>query len=77
MLRSAIRLSQVVLGDTREIGEPDGIKLNTANKLCQSVPNPADEAVEGFFDVVPGMLEAFGSDAKRSCQLTSTIKEGV
>jgi len=39
-----------VLGDGREISERDGIRLDTANKLCQSVSNPADEAAEGFFD---------------------------
>jgi len=65
-----------VLGDGREIGERDVIRLDTANKLCQSVSNPADEAAEGFFDEVPGMLEAFGGDAKRSHLLTSTTEEG-
>ncbi len=39
-----------MIGDGREIGERDGIRLDTANKLCQSVSNPADEAAEGFFD---------------------------
>jgi hypothetical protein len=32
-----------MLRDEREIGELDGITLDTANKLCQSVSNPADE----------------------------------
>ena len=66
-----------MLRDGREIGERDGIRLDTANKLCQSVSNPADEAAEGFFDEVPGMLEAFGGGAKRSHLLTSTIGDGV
>jgi hypothetical protein len=39
-----------VIGYGREIGEHDGIKPDTANKLCQSVSNPADEAAERFFD---------------------------
>ena len=34
----------------RKIVERDGIRLDTANKLCQSVSNPVDEAAEGFFD---------------------------
>ncbi len=63
-----------VPGDGREIGECDGIRLDTANKLCQFVSNPADEVAEGFFDEVPGMLETFGSDAKRSHPLTSTTE---
>ena len=66
-----------MLGDGREIGERDVIRLDTANKLCQSVSNPADEAAEGFFDEVPGMLEAFGGGAKRSHLLTSTTGDGV
>ena len=63
---------QVVLGDAREIGERDGIRLDTANKLCQSVSNPADEIAE-----VPGMVEAFGNDVKRSHLLPSTTEHGV
>jgi len=51
---------QVVIGDGREIDESDGIRMDTVNKLCQSVSNPADEIAEGFFDEVPGILEAFG-----------------
>ena len=47
-------------GGAREIGELDGIRLDTANKLCQSVTNPADEIAEVFLDEVPGMVEAFG-----------------
>jgi len=39
-----------VIGDGREIGERDDIRLDTANKLYQSVSNPAAEAAEGFFD---------------------------
>ena len=66
-----------MLEDEREIGELDGITLDTANKLCQSVSNPTDEAAEGFFDEVPGMLEAFGGDAKRSHLLTSTTGDEV
>jgi hypothetical protein len=66
-----------MLRDEREIGELDGITLDTANKLCQSVSNPADEAAEGFFHEVPGMLEAFGGDAKRSHLLTSTTEDEV
>ena len=61
---------QVVIGDGREIGERDGIRLDTVNKLCQSVSNPADEIAEGCFVEVPGILEAFGGDAKRSHLLT-------
>ncbi len=48
-----------------------------ANKLCQFVSNPADEIAERFFDEVPGMLEAFGGDAKRSHLLTCTTEDGV
>ena len=65
-----------MLGDAREIGERDGIRLDTANKLCQSVSNPADEIAEVFLDEVPGMLEAFGNDAKRSHLLPSTTEHG-
>ena len=36
-----------------------------------------DEAAEGFYDEVPGMLEAFGGGAKRSHLLTSTTGDGV
>ncbi len=61
-------------GDGREIGERDGIRLDTANNLCQSVLNPADVAAEGFFDEVAGMLETFGIDATRSHLLTSTTE---
>ncbi len=43
-------------GDAREIGERVGIRLDIANKLCQSVSNPVDEAAEGFFDEVPANL---------------------
>jgi hypothetical protein len=65
-----------VLGDAREIGERDGIRLDTANKLCQSVSNPSDEIAEEFLDEVPGMVEAFGNDAKRSHLLPSTTEDG-
>ena len=40
--------------------------------MCQSVPNPADEIAEVFLDEVPGMVEAFGNNAKRSHLLPST-----
>ena len=53
---------------------PTGWTLPT--KLGQSVSNPADEAAEGFFDEVLGMLEAFGGNAKRSNPLISTTKDG-
>lgn len=66
-----------MLGDAREIGERDGIRLDTANKLCQSVSNPAEETAEVFLDEVPGMVEAFGNNAKRSHLLPSTTKHGV
>jgi hypothetical protein len=45
-----------VLGDAREIGERDGIRLDTANKLCQSISNPADEIAEVFLDEAPANL---------------------
>jgi len=64
-----------VLGDGREIGERDANRLDTANKVCQSASNRVDEAAEGFFDEIRGMLEAFGGDAKRSHLLTSTTEE--
>jgi hypothetical protein len=70
-------LHHIIKGDTREIGERDGIRLDTANKLCQSVSNPADEIAEVFLDDVPGMVEAFGNDAKRSHLLPSTTEYGV
>jgi hypothetical protein len=66
-----------VIGDAREIGERDVIRLDTANKLCQSVSNPADEIAEVFLDEVPGMLEAFCIDAKRSHLLPSMIENRV
>ncbi len=66
-----------MIGDTREIGERDGIRLDTANKLCQSVSNPADEIAEVFLDEVPGMVDAFGNDAKRSHLLPSKTERGV
>ncbi len=66
-----------MLGDARETGERDGIRLDTANKMCQSVPNPVDEIAEVFLDEVPGMVEAFGNNAKRSRLLTSTTENGV
>ena len=68
---------QVVPGDAREIAERDGTRLDTANKLCQSVSNPADEIAEVLLDEVPGMVEAFGGDDKRSHLLTSTTGDGV
>ncbi len=66
-----------MIGDAREIGERDGIRLDIANKLCQSVSNPADEIAEVFLDEVPDMLEAFGNEAKRSHLLPSTIEHGI
>jgi len=39
-----------VIGDARETGKRVGIRLDTANKLCQSVSNPADEIAEVFLD---------------------------
>jgi hypothetical protein len=66
-----------VIGAAREIGERVGIRLDTANKLCQSVSNPADEIAEVFLDEVPGMVKAFGNDAKRSNPLPSTTQHGV
>ncbi len=56
---------------------PQNIRLDTANKLCQSVSNPANEIAEVFLDEVPGMLEAVGNDAKRSHLLPSTTEHGV
>ena len=53
-----------MLGDGQEIGERDANRLDTANKVCESVSNPADEVVDGFFDEIWGMLQAFGDDAK-------------
>ena len=66
-----------MIGDAREIGERDGIRLDTVNKLCQSVSNPADEIADVFLDEVPGMVEAFGNDAKRSHLLPSATEHGV
>ena len=66
-----------MIGDAREIGERDRTRLDTANKLCQSVSNPSDEIAEVFLDEVPGILEAFGNDAKRSHLLASTTEHGV
>ncbi len=54
---------------------PTGWTLPT--KLWQSVSNSADEATEGFFGEVLGMLEAFGRNAKRSNPLSSTTKDGL
>jgi hypothetical protein len=42
-----------VIGDAREIGERVGIRLDTANKLCQSVSKLTDEIAEVFLDEVP------------------------
>ncbi len=66
-----------MIGDAREIGERVGIRLDTANKLCQSVSNPADEIAEVFLDEVPDMVEAFGNDTKRSHPLPSMTEHGV
>ncbi len=66
-----------MLGNGREIGERDGIRLDTANKLCQSVSKPAYEIAEGYVDEVPGMLEAFGGNAKRFHLLTCTTEAEI
>jgi len=66
-----------VIRDEREIGERVGIRLDITNKLCQSVSNPADEIAEVFLDEVPGIVEAFGIDAKRSHLLLFTTEHGV
>ena len=66
-----------MIGDVREIGECVDIRLDTANKLCQSVSNPADEIAEVFLNEISGMVEAFGNDAKQSHLLTSTTEDGV
>jgi len=66
-----------VIWDARKIGERDGIRLDTANKLCQSVSNPVDEIPEVFLDEAPGRLAAFGDDAKRFHLLASTTEHGV
>jgi len=65
-----------VPGDARKIGERDGIRLDTANKLCRSVSNPVDEIAEVFLDEAPGMLAAFGIDAKRLRLLPSATDTG-
>ncbi len=66
-----------MIADARQIGERDAIRLDTANKLCQSVSNPADEIDEVFLDEIPGMVDAFGNVAKRSHLLPSTTEHGV
>jgi len=66
-----------VPGDAREIGGRVDIRLDTANKLCQSVANPADEIVEVFLDEVPGMVEAFGNEAKQSHRPPPVTEHGV
>ena len=67
----------IVIADARQIGKRDGIRLDTTNKMCQSVPNPDDEIAEVFLDEVSGMVEVFGNDAKRSHLLPSTTEHGV
>ena len=57
--------------------ERDGMRLDTANKLCQSVPNPADEIAEVFLNEVPGVVDAFDNDAKRYHLLPSRTEHGV
>jgi hypothetical protein len=64
------------MGGTRN-GQARRHQAGHRNKLCQSVLNPADEIAEVFLDQVPGMVEAFGNDAKRSHLLRSTIEHGV
>ncbi len=66
-----------MLGDAREIGERVGIRLDTADKLCQYVSNPSDEITEMLLDEVPGMVETFGNDAERSHLQPSTTENGV
>ncbi len=66
-----------MLADARQIVERNTIKLDTTNKLCQSVSNPADEIAEVFLDEVPDMVEAFGNDTKRSHLLPSMTEYGV
>jgi len=46
-----------------------------ANNLCRSISNPTDEAAEGLFAKVPGILEAFDASIKRSHLLTSTRED--
>jgi len=53
------------------------LKLDTANKLCQSVSNLADEIAEVFSDEVPGMLEVFANTGFRRHSLAQfTFKQG-
>jgi hypothetical protein len=53
------------------------LKLDTANKLCQSVSNPADEIAEVFSDEVPGMLEVFANTGfRRHSPAQFTFKQG-
>ena len=59
------------------MGVRNAIRLDTANKLCRSVSNPANEMAEVLLDEVPGMVDAFGNDAKRSHLLPSTTEHGV
>ena len=54
-----------------------GNGLDTANKLCQSVSNPADETTEVFLDELPSMVDVFGNDTKRSHLLPFTTEHGV
>ena len=65
-----------MLADVRQIGKGDGIRLDTANNLCQCVSNPGDKIAEVFLDEVPGMVDAFGNDAIRSHLLPSTTEQG-
>ncbi len=66
-----------MIADARQIGERDAIRLDTANKMCQYVSNLVDEIAEVFLDEVPGTVEAFGNDAKRSHLLPSMTEHGV
>ncbi len=55
----------------------NGIRLDTANKLCQSVSNPADEIAEVFLDEGPGMLEGFANTGvRRYSPAQFTFKQG-
>jgi hypothetical protein len=66
-----------VLGDRREIGERDANTLDAANHPCHPISNLVDEASERLFAEVPGILAAFGGNAKRSHPPTVRRKRGL